>query len=222
MNNINQMLIHIRFLLKGQTLARILMNEALSRETLRGKVVDVGGGRNPDYFNFFKKDGVVQIEPIDVSLSGIDFETDALPYSNDSVDTVIACNVLEHVYNYSFLLGEMSRILKPKTGRIIGFVPFWVGYHPDPHDYFRYTHEALKRILDEAGFGEICISTIGGSPIIANFNTVVLSVPRIIRPLLYFPYAALDQIFLFLRPQSTKRNPLGFVFSATKKDDLSQ
>jgi len=43
---------YARFILKGQTLARILMNETLSREMLRGKVVDVGGGCNPLGFVF--------------------------------------------------------------------------------------------------------------------------------------------------------------------------
>ncbi len=200
----------------GKTLTRILMNSNLSAETLKGRVVDIGGGRNPDYFEYFKKGSDVQIEPLDGSLSGIDFEIDILPYSDDSIDTVIACNVLEHVYNHKFLLNEMSRILKPKTGRIIGFVPFWVGYHPDPHDYFRYTSEALGRLLSESNFTDINISAIGGGPVIANYNTIVLSVPRIIRPLLYLLYAPLDRLFLFLRPQSAKRNPLGFIFSATK------
>ena len=201
-------------LLAGKTLARILMNRGLADETVRGHVVDIGGGRNPDYFEYFRKEDA-HIEPIDASISGIDFERDPLPFDDASVDTIVSCNVLEHIYNHWFLLDEMQRILK-SGGTLIGFVPFWVGYHPDPRDYFRYTREALERLFKDAGFVNVRVRPIGGGPIIANFNTIMLSIPRVVRPVLYLPYAFLDRVFLTLRPKSRERNPLGFVFNAMK------
>jgi SAM-dependent methyltransferase len=204
----------MRFLLRGQSLARILMNEALAHETLRGSVVDVGGGHHPDYFDFLRRAGEVQVRVLDASLSGIDFEKDPFPFGEASADTILLCNVLEHIYDYRFLLRQVRRILK-EGGQLIGFVPFWVGYHPDPHDYFRYTGEALQRILAEADFKDTRIRTIGGGPVLANFNTLVLSLPRILRPLAYLPYAVLDALFLTLSPKSRGRNPLGFLFTAT-------
>lgn len=208
----------LKRLLAGQTIARIRMNEALSRETLRGKVVDVGGGRRPDYFDFFQQEQVTSIESLDGSISGIDFEKDALPYADGSVDTAILCNVLEHVYHHSFLLGEIARILAPE-GRIIGFVPFWVGYHPDPHDYFRYTREAIEQLLADAGFVDIRVRTVGGGPFMANYNTIILSMPRFIRPIAYLPYVGLDRLFLAMRPRSAERYPLGFIFSGTARSN---
>ena len=205
----------LKKLFGGQTLARILMNRALGAETLRGKVVDVGGGRHPDYFEFFQKENVTDIEPLDASISGIDFESDTLPYASGSVDTVVSCNVLEHIYNHRFVLGEMERILRSR-GTLVGFVPFWVGYHPDPHDYFRYTREALLRLLTDTGFTEVRIREVGGGPFIANFNTIMLSFPRFLRPILYLPYVLLDRVFLVLRPKSRARFPLGFIFIAKK------
>lgn len=190
------------------------MNTLLAQETVRGRVVDVGGGRNPDYFDYFQSEGDVYVERVDGSISGIDFEKDALPFSSGSADTVILCNVLEHIYNYQHLAGEVRRILAPK-GKLIGVVPFWVGYHPDPHDYFRYTHEALKKILEQAGFIDVKISSIGGGPVLANFNTIVLSVPRIFRPVLYLFYALGNRLFVYARPESIRRHPLGFVFTAS-------
>lgn len=200
-------------LFHGQSLARILMNESLREETLRGCVVDVGGGRDPNYFNFLQHSEKIQIEIVDASISGIDFERDPLPFADGHVDTVLLCNVLEHIYAHQFLMREVRRILK-EEGRLVGFVPFWVGYHPDPHDYFRYTKEALKRLLEETGFREIKIVSIGGGPILANFNTIVLSLPRILRPVAYLCYAVLDAFFLTLRPESRIRNPLGYKFTA--------
>ncbi len=203
----------LRHLYSGQSLARIYMNYALESRVLSGKVLDVGGGRNPDYFSYIEHGPDVSVETIDGSVTGIDFEKDPLPYKEHSFDTVLLCNVLEHVYNHQFLLREISRMLT-SHGTLIGFVPFWTGYHPDPHDYFRYTQEALERMFVDAGFKDIRIQSVGGGPLLANFNTVVLSLPYIVRPVLYCIYAILDALFVWIRPQSMKRNPLGYQFSA--------
>lgn len=203
----------LKKLYAGQTLVRIRMNTAFTHETIRGRVVDIGGGRSPDYFSYLKTEAGTTIEASDLSLSPIDFEKDTLPYEKNSVDTALMCNILEHIYHYDHLLSEVSRILRPE-GKLIGFVPFWVGYHPDPHDYFRYTHEALAKMLAEAGFEDVKIARVGGGPFAANFNTIVLSFPRVLRPVLYLPYILLDRFFLFLRPASIVRFPLGYIFTA--------
>lgn len=208
-------------LLRGHSLARIMMNEALARETLSGRTVDVGGAHKPDYFDYFRQDASVRIESVDGLFSEIDFECDPLPFSDGSVDTVVLCNVLEHIYRYTHLLGEVRRMLK-SDGHLIGFVPFWVGYHPDPHDYFRYTREALTRIFADAGFKDVRILPVGGGPILANFNTIVLSLPRLARPVAYLFYVAFDALFMRLRPQSVQRNPLGFTFFAVGVRDSNR
>lgn len=204
----------MRKLLAGQTPARILMNYGFAKHTLSGRVVDIGGGHSPDYYQYFSQASGTTLEIIDGSLSGIDFEKDALPFADGSVDTVILANVLEHLYKSDILLKEIHRILS-KDGKLIGFVPFWVGYHPDPHDYFRYTKEALMRMFADALFVSVNIETVGGGPFLANLNTIILSVPRILRPIFAIPYVILDKLFIFLRPRSLERNPLGYIFVAT-------
>ena len=205
----------LRRLYQGQSLLRIHMNEGFRRHAVRGFVVDVGGGRNPDYFEYFRDGGVSRREAVDQSLSPIDFERDALPFEDGVADTVVCANMLEHIYRYAFLLGEMRRILRP-GGTLVGFVPFLIQYHPDPHDYSRYTKEALERMLLDAGFREPAIERVGGGPFSANFNNLVLSVPRVLRPLLYPGYALLDWVFLLLRPGAAERYPLGFIFTSKK------
>ena len=206
----------LKHLYRGQSYARIEMNKALRCETLLGRTLDIGGGRNPDYFSYLQKDENVSVEAVDGLLSTIDLEKDALPYEQGSMDTVLMCNILEHIYNHQFLLGEANRVLKVGGG-LVGFVPFWVAYHPDPHDYFRYTDEALTRMLGDVGFEQIRIRAVGKGPILANFNTIVLSIPKLLRPLMFIPYAFLDLLFVTMRPKSAKRNPLGFIFTGVKK-----
>lgn len=189
------------------------MNHALSTKTLRGTVMDVGGGRDPDYFTYLQTEESVTIHSIDASITGIDFECDSLPAPDASVGTVLCCNVLEHIYHHQFLLKEMRRVLQP-SGTLIGFVPFWTGYHPDPHDYFRYTDEALLRMLTDSGYRNIAIEPVMVGPLLANFNTIVLSLPRALRPLAYLWYAFWNWLFVSVRPDSIKRNPLGYIFTA--------
>lgn len=211
----NYQLTHmLRKLFEGQTPARILMNESFASETISGRVVDVGGGRSPDYYTYFQQTDDVVIEAIDGSFTGIDFEKDSLPFEADSMETVVLANVLEHLYRSDFLLKEINRILS-QNGKMVGFVPFWVGYHPDPHDYFRYTKEALMRMLTDAGFSIVKIQPVGGGPFLANLNTIILSVPRIVRPIVAIPYLILDIFFLSIRPRNLERNPLGYLFVAT-------
>jgi len=202
----------LKKLYAGQSLLRISMNEGFRRYVLHGSVVDVGGGHEPDYYEYFNMKDATSVTPVDGSMSGIDFEKDALPFPDRSVDSIVCANVLEHVYDHRRLVTEMHRILKAE-GELIGFVPFLIQYHPDPHDYFRYTKEALTRIFGDAGFQDIELRGIGGGPFLANFNNLVLSLPRILRPLLYLPYALLDALFTLLRPASRDRYPLGFIFS---------
>jgi SAM-dependent methyltransferase len=190
------------------------MNNAFCAYTLSGRTLDIGGGRNPDYFSYLKNAEGVAIEALDGSMSGIDFEKDALPHGDASIDTVVLANVLEHIYDHQFLLKEIRRVLRP-GGQLIGFVPFWIGYHADPHDYFRYTHEALTRMLADAGFVKATVAALPGGPLSANFNTIVLSLPRFARPLAYLWYAPFDRLYVRLRPHSAGRNPLGYTFTAT-------
>jgi SAM-dependent methyltransferase len=208
----------IRFfgkILSGQSLARAMMNHAFRSYTISGKVVDVGGGRSPDYYEYLQKGSDCKVEPVDTSLSGINFESDHLPQADGTADTVICANVLEHIYNHNFLISEIRRIMKGGAC-FIGFVPFLVNYHPDPHDYFRYTEEALKKMFETAGFKEIDIIVVGAGPFAVNFNNITLSLPLVVKVSVFPIYTLFDWLFTTLRPSSRRRYPLGYVFSMRK------
>lgn len=209
----------IKEILKGKSLLRTLMNLELKNYKLEGRVLDIGGGKDPSYFNFLQKSGKVEVINAELEKGegrvAIDLEKDNLPFIDSSIDRALMFNILEHIYNYNFLTSQVYRVLKP-SGQVLGFVPFFINVHPDPHDYFRYTGEALEKIFSQAGFKKIKIKEIGRGPAAVNFNNIIFILPRIIRAII-FPFCYLvDWVIIKIRPEITKRYPLGYFFVLRK------
>ncbi len=204
----------IKEIWQGKSLARALMHHEIKNKKINGKVIDIGGGNNPEYLSLFDKHNKVEITSVDLKQSEnnkINLEVDSLPFGNSSVDTVLMFNILEHIYNYRHLMQEVARVLK-QNGQVIGFVPFLVNYHPDPHDYFRFTRESLCMIFEEVGGNVIEIKELGRGSFAVNYNNIMLSIPRLVRVAIFPMYYYLDSIYLWLRPNITKRFPLGYMF----------
>ena len=120
----------------------------------KGKVLlDLGCGwpeargsvRSIEYAQYVGVDFLVENRP-DV-VAGID----RLCLRDESVDAINCLSVLEHVFNPREIIAEMFRVLRP-GGCVRAQVPFLMQYHAYPEDYFRYTHVALQRMFEEAGF----------------------------------------------------------------------
>jgi SAM-dependent methyltransferase len=86
-----------------------------------------------------------------------------LEMPDNSYDTIILSDVLEHIKKPRQLWEEMARVLK-KEGILILNVPFFYWLHEEPYDYFRYTKYALTAMAEEVGFEIIEIEPIGGAP----------------------------------------------------------
>jgi SAM-dependent methyltransferase len=84
-----------------------------------------------------------------------------IPLAAAAVDSVLLTEVLEHCPNPLEVLMEISRVLKP-GGFLFLTVPFIWPIHTVPHDEYRYTPFALRRLLDEAGFPGAKIEATGG------------------------------------------------------------
>lgn len=207
---------YLKEIWRGKDLYRILMNSECANFELRGLVLDVGSGEGASYNRFFKKQPGVRIVPLDLK-TGIDLEKDRLPYGDAGADFVLAFNLLEHIYNYQHLLFEIKRVLKP-GGQLIGAVPFLVGYHPDPHDYWRYTSEALRKILSVSGLIVDRFQVLGRGPLSLGFSSIEFMLPRWLK-LIKLPFVlAGDWLIWRSRPKwNLERFALGLFFTATKK-----
>ena len=74
----------------------------------------------------------------------------SLPFSDAAVDVVLCSEGLEHLPDPFGALTEMARVLKP-GGRALVTVPFAMGIHEAPRDFFRYTPYGLREICRRAG-----------------------------------------------------------------------
>ena len=215
----------IRQTMKGKTVQRILFNRALKKFLVSGEVLDLGAGnKRSSYFEYLPVASSSRITSLDKLPDRhpdiiADLEEGLLGV-NTQFDFVLCFNLLEHIFNYQSLVDDVYRVLVAR-GTFIGYVPFLVRYHPDPHDFFRYTPEALQKILAHAGFSEMRIDFIGKGPFTAAWNQydhVFERGTRWVRWLVTFAAFGLDWFLIRLRPKwYRERYPLGYLFVAKKQ-----
>lgn len=85
----------------------------------------------------------------------------SIPLPDDSVDSILLTEVLEHVPEPSVLLQESNRVLVA-GGKLFGTVPFLYPLHEVPWDFYRYTPFAIEKLAKESGFNVIEIEALGG------------------------------------------------------------
>ena len=190
--------------LSGYTMTRTLFNLHYENYHIEGKVLDAGAkSRYINYYDFINhKEADITFTDLKKNEKGfiaMDFEK-LLPIDSNEFDYVLLMNVLEHVYNHKRFLGELNRILK-KEGKLVGFVPFLIGFHADPGDFYRYTHSCLEKLLVETGFNQVKITLIGEGSLLCISDLM----------LFYFPK---HKYFFFLRPLSRVLSVLLYIVNS--------
>jgi SAM-dependent methyltransferase len=130
-------------------------------------IVDIGAGNAP--WRGFLPNGV-QYVGLDIENAAefhmqkneavVYYQGGIFPFEDASFFNALCVEVLEHVPDTEMFLGEIFRCLKPE-GRLILTVPWSARRHHLPHDYFRFTPEALDRLLKDRGFVDVKISERG-------------------------------------------------------------
>lgn len=96
---------------------------------------------NPDVWNYPERiRGIVDIWG----------DGNHLPFADASFDTVLTVEVLEHVPDPFHMMGEMARVLKP-GGAMLLTVPFAAELHQLPYDYWRYTPNGIRELVEQHG-----------------------------------------------------------------------
>ncbi len=196
------------------------LGELLGRFGDTGMMVNIGAGAtrlHPRMKNLDIRPG----EGIDIVGSVTE-----MPFEDNSVDLVVSQEVLEHVPHPFLAMREIHRVIKPRG---VAFVqlPFVIGDHPCPNDYWRFTRQGIVELAHQAGFSDVKLEVTVGSAngfyrIAVEFFAILLSLPlpRLYRytkggaALLLYPLKWLDR--LMARHPQAHRVAGGFFIIATK------
>ena len=148
---------------------------------MAGAILDVGAGESPWRAWLpaaTKYHGIDVAHSAEFGMAGgrpdiVYFDGLNIPYKDNTFDNVLCIEVLEHSVEPKTLLSETARVLRP-GGQLILTVPWSARRHHIPHDYHRFSKDALTRMLTESGFSQLVIRERGTDiSVIANKLTVL-------------------------------------------------
>lgn len=138
-------------------IARTGLYRNIKKQALKfsGNLIDIGCGDKPYekmFTNVQKYEGLEITTTVHTSTKADYFyDGDSFPFGNESYDSVILNEVLEHVFNPTVLLTEINRVLTP-DGKLLITVPFVWDEHEQPYDFARYSSFGLAHMLKTNGF----------------------------------------------------------------------
>jgi SAM-dependent methyltransferase len=147
-------------------LTMVMLENSLrqSMPYVKGRLLDVGCGQRPYEKTFFAGateyigcDYLSERSRPDVVCSATD-----LTFPDNSFDTVVSTEVLEHVPEPQRAMNEMRRVLKP-GGHLILSTPMYWPRHEVPYDFFRYPYDGLIHLVNSSGLELVRIFNRGRS-----------------------------------------------------------
>lgn len=135
----------------------------------KGTLVDLGCGIMPYKSSLLKNKNIEKYIGLDLSSAtyyadikpDLIWDGEKIPFEDNSVDCIMATEVLEHCHTPEDLLNEINRVLKP-DGLFFCTVPFIWHLHEIPYDAYRYTPFSLEKKLQAADFTKIQVRPLGG------------------------------------------------------------
>ncbi len=161
-----------KFILKLRNLRAKCVFDAL-KKYCHGSVLDVGGGY---FYLYVKENQKINFE----KWTNLEYGGDRLPHINDSryestvgdgcamtfadnsFDTVVNIQVLEHVYEPIKMVQEIQRVLKP-NGYAIFLIPQTASQHQIPQHYYNFTRYWIKKVMEKSNLEIVEFKTIGGN-----------------------------------------------------------
>lgn len=134
-------------------------------DRLEGRLLDIGCGQQPyrslltrvtNYVGLDLPKGQAPGVTVDVYGSAM-----TLPFADNSFDSLISSEVLEHLPEPGQALTEAARVSRPGAWLLLT-VPWLWPVHAAPHDFYRYTPFGLRYLLEKSGFRVESIEKTGG------------------------------------------------------------
>lgn len=175
----------------------------------KNKIVDLGCGDKP-YEPIFRK---YSCEYVTCDLQGnVDILIQPgkpIPLPNEYADGVVSFQVLEHVWDLNWYLGNSYRILKKGGWILLSTHGNWP-YHPHPTDYRRWTRDGVIKELEEQGFKvEKVISVVGPLAWMTQYCLLVIYKSLLCIPflgkILYVPIGIFMNLLMILEDKITPK-----------------
>jgi SAM-dependent methyltransferase len=175
------------------------------------RILDVGCGVKP-YYPFFAPvaSQYVGVDVVQTPSADLVGTVEALPVDDGAFDVVLCTQVLEHCDDPAKAVAELRRVTAP-GGRVLASTHGVQVYHPSPVDYWRWTHEGLRKLFtDNASWEGLTIEPAAGSAsglamVLATFTEIALRRTFLARP----PVWLLNRMGAALDARSTRlREPL--------------
>ena len=134
--------------LRMPSVTRLSLDRQLRRHFARlktGHVLDVGAKGAP-YLRQIPHAHYLRLDITETTNPDICCDIHSFEWESDSFDTVIAIEILEHLYDPQRAIDRVLHVLKP-GGVCIASTRFLYRYHPDPKDYYRFTWDSLEYLF---------------------------------------------------------------------------
>jgi len=153
-----------RYLFTSIYYAQEKITVPIIKNNVYGELIDIGSGNMP--YRGAIEPHITRYDSLDlyprpggVSIVGDVQKMDMV--NDNSYDSAICLEVLEHVPQPNEAIREIHRILRP-GGVLILSAPHLSRIHDSPHDYYRFTRFGLQYLLTSAGFDIMQVVTRGG------------------------------------------------------------
>jgi SAM-dependent methyltransferase len=134
---------------------RLMKNIKANSSFMKGIMLDLGCGTKP-YKSLFDVDFYIGVDVKKSDSEYSDGQVDviyngkSLPFRDESFDSILCTEVIEHVFEIDKLLTELFRVLK-KTSYMLITCPFVWEEHEIPHDFARYTSYGVIYLMEKCG-----------------------------------------------------------------------
>lgn len=153
----------------------------------KGKLLDIGCGNKPYRAIFDSVSEYLGCDIVQSSANSVDVICDVvnIPICDESFDSILSTQVIEHVQEPQKLCSEAYRMLKPGGYFMVSGPMYW-HLHEEPHDFHRFTRYGFQLLLENAGFelveiipnggkwamlGLVTLHTFAGTPLQRGFIT---------------------------------------------------
>lgn len=196
------------------TLARLTLLEELKRQlpTLKaGVTLDVGGGHAP-YRRWVPHTRYLTLDLDPNKHPDICCDLHHVEWESSYFDTILATEVLEHLYDPRQAVKEMFRLLKD-DGVCVLSTRFIHPIHGAPMDYYRFTADGLRHLFSD--FEDVLVVPLGNRIqalwLLSTHNRLKGKVKRLM--LLLVPFT---RLLARLKVEGTSM-PLGYLVVARKR-----